>query len=120
MQHLVRINEMTKTQKKLWGGLLIMALISPLGILLPEIFNSGDAWGEWGMVTLEKLLGYVPEGLKKYVELWEAPVQDYNFGGENTSIAVQVISYIASGIIGILLVALVIYMISKQVIKNGK
>ena len=111
---------MTKTQKKLWGGLLIMALISPLGILLPEIFNSGDAWGEWGIVTLEKLLGFVPEGLKKYAEFWKAPVSDYNFGGEESSVAVQVISYIASGIIGILLIALVIYMISKLLIKNGK
>ena len=56
---------MTKTQKKLCKGLFIMALLSPLGIILPVIVNSGDAWGEWGMDALEKLLGFVPEGLKK-------------------------------------------------------
>jgi len=110
----------TKTQKKLWIGLLIMALLSPLGIFLPQLFNSGDAWGEWGTDTLEKLLGYVPEGLRQYAEFWKAPVQDYNLGGEESSLTVQVISYIASGIIGILFVALVIYLISKFVVKNEK
>jgi len=111
---------MTKTQKKLWAGLLIMALISPLGILLPELFNAGDAWGEWGTDTLEKLLGFVPEGLKKYADIWKAPVADYNFGGEDASTTVQVISYVASGMLGILVTVLVIYLISKAVIRNEK
>jgi hypothetical protein len=111
---------MTKIQKKLWTGLLIMALLSPLGMLLPEILNSGDAWGEWGADTLEKLLGYVPEGLKKYTDVWKAPVPDYNPGGENTSMAIRVISYAVSGIIGILAVVMVIYAISKILVKNEK
>ncbi len=119
MQHRAGINKMTKTQKKLWIGLVIMALISPLGIILPELLNSGDAWGEWGTDTLEKLLGYVPDGLKKYAEFWKAPVPDYNLGGEESSMAVQVISYIASGLIGILAIAFVIYLISKVVMKHG-
>ncbi len=97
-----------------------MALISPLGIILPELFNSGDAWGEWGTDTLEKLLGFVPDGLRKYADVWKAPVPDYNLGGEESSMKVKVISYIASGLIGILAVAFVIYMISKLVMKNGR
>ena len=111
---------MTKTRKKLWIGLVIMALISPLGIVMPELFNSGDAWGEWGTDTLEKLLGYVPDGLKKYTDFWKAPVPDYNLGGEESSIAVKVISYLASGLIGILAVVFFIYVISKVVMKNGR
>lgn len=111
---------MTKNQKKLWTGLLIMALLTPVGILLPEMFNAGDAWGEWGTDALEKLLGFVPEGLKKYSDLWKAPVEDYNFGGEESSTSVKLISYIASGIIGILVTVLVIYAISKIVIRNEK
>jgi len=120
MQYQAEWCDMTKTQKKLWTGLLIMALLSPLGILLPEMFNSGDAWGEWGTDTLEKLLGYVPEGLKQYADKWKAPVPDYNFGGEGSSMTVQIISYIASGVLGILAVVLVIYVISKVVVKNEK
>ena len=120
MRYRVEINEMTKTQKKLWIGLAIMTMITPVGIILPRLFNSGDAWGEWGTETLEKLLGYVPEGLKKYSELWKAPVPDYNLGGEESSIAVQGIFYIVSGLIGILVIAFVIYIISKVVLKNGR
>jgi hypothetical protein len=111
---------MTKTQKRLWAGLVIMALLSPLGILLPEMFNSGDAWGEWGTETLERLLGFVPESLKKYSEMWKAPVPDYNPGGEDASITVKVLSYIASGLMGIVVIVLVIYFISKVMVKNEK
>jgi len=111
---------MTKTRKKLWIGLVIMALISPIGLILPELFNSGDAWGEWGTDTLEKLLGFVPEGLKKYTDFWKAPFPDYNLAGEDSSMSVQVISYAASGMIGILVVVAVIYLISKVVLKNDR
>ena len=111
---------MTKTQKRLWAGLVIMVLLSPLGILLPEMFHSGDVWGKWETDTLEKLLGFVPEGMKKYAEIWKAPVPDYNPGGENASLTVQIISYIASGLMGIALVVLVIYFISKVIVKNEK
>ena len=97
-----------------------MAFISPIGIILPELFNSGDAWGEWGTETLEKLLGFVPEGLRKYTDFWRAPFPDYNLGGEDGSMTVQVISYVASGIIGILIVTAVIYLISKVVLKNDR
>jgi cobalt/nickel transport protein len=111
---------MTKSQKKLWIGLFILTLLTPLGVILPEKFKAGSAWGEWGPEEIEKLIGYVPEGLKRLSELWKAPVPDYNFGGEGASMTVQVISYIASGLIGILAVALVIYLISKTMVKNEK
>ncbi|HXX82189.1 MAG TPA: PDGLE domain-containing protein [Thermodesulfovibrionales bacterium] len=111
---------MTKSQKKLWIGLFVLALLSPLGVMLPEKFKAGGAWGEWGPEELEKLIGYVPEGLKKLSALWKAPIPDYNFGGEGASITVQVISYIASAILGILAVAVVVYVISKLIAKNEK
>ncbi len=111
---------MIKSQKKLWIGLFILALLSPIGIILPEKFKTGGAWGEWGPEEIEKLLGYVPEGLKKLSELWKAPVPDYNFGGEGASMTIQVISYVASGLIGILAVGLVIYLISKLIVRHEK
>ena len=111
---------MTKSQKKLWAGLFILALLTPLGVILPERFNAGDAWGEWGAGTLEKLLGYVPEGLRRWAGLWKAPIPDYNFGGEGASTAFQAISYIASGLIGIVAAAILIYIISRIIVKNDK
>jgi len=111
---------MTRSQKKLWIGLLIMAILTPIGIILPEKFKAGGAWGEWGAEELEKLVGYVPQGLKRLSELWKAPVPDYKFGGEGASMTLQVISYITSGLIGILAVTLVIYVIGRLILKNER
>jgi hypothetical protein len=107
-------------QKKLWLGIAILAILTPLGIYLPEKFNAGDAWGEWGPEAIEKLLGYVPAGLGKLAELWKAPVPDYNFGGENAAMSTQVISYIISGVIGLAAGAILIYVITKFLIKHGE
>jgi hypothetical protein len=111
---------MTRFQKKLWIGLAIMALLTPLGIYLPEKFNAGDAWGEWGTDKIQELLGYVPEGLKKMADLWKAPVPDYNLGGENAAFGAQVISYIISGILGIAASFILIYLITKFLVKHEK
>jgi len=111
---------MTRFQKKLWIGLLIMALLTPLGILLPQRFNAEDAWGEWGIDKLEKLLGYLPEGLKRLTDIWKAPIPDYHFGGEGASKAVQVLSYIASGFLGIGVCVLIVFILSRFIAKHGK
>jgi len=111
---------MTSLQKKLWLGLFIMAGLTPLGLILPELFNAGDAWGEWGTETLEKLIGYIPEGLKKMAEIWKAPFPDYNISGEEESLAKRAIFYIISGIIGLAMVGGVVYLISKIGIKNER
>lgn len=102
------------------AGLLVMALISPLGILLPRRFNAGEAWGEWGTDQVERLLGYVPEGMKRISEIWKAPVRDYNFGGENSSMTTHILSYIISGFVGIIVIGSIVYLISRFLVKNGK
>ena len=111
---------MTKSQRKLWIGLFVMALLTPLGIVLPQIFNAGTAWGEWGVDKLEQLLGYTPQGLKKLSDLWKAPVPNYNFGGREASTMLQIISYLASGVLGVLAVALVVFLITRFMAKNDK
>jgi hypothetical protein len=112
--------EMTKSQKKLWIGLLILALLAPLGILLPEKFRAGGAWGEWGPGELERLIGYMPEGLKRLADLWKAPFPDYSFGSGGASMIVRILSYAASGLIGILAIGLVTYLIARIIVRNGK
>lgn len=111
---------MTRFQKKLWIGLLIMALLTPLGILLPEKFKAEGAWGEWGKDELEKLLGYVPKELAKWVDLWKAPIPGYNFSGEEASMPSQVISYVASGLLGIGVCTLMMFLISRLLKRHGK
>lgn len=99
---------------------MIMALLSPLGLLLPKLFNGGDAWGEWGEDALEKLLGFVPEGMKKYAGLWKAPMPDYTLGGDALSQGLQIGSYIVSALLGILITAVVIYGIAKLLVRHEK
>lgn len=109
---------MKRFEKKLWLGLFIMALLSPLGIILPEKFGTEGAWGEWSLDVLEKLLGYVPEGLKRTADIWAAPIPDYSFGGEGALLPVKILSYVVSGIIGIILASIIMIIISKLLLKK--
>jgi cobalt/nickel transport protein len=111
---------MTGSQKKLWIGLFVLALLTPLGIVLPEKFRAGGAWGEWGPGELNKLVGYMPDGLRKLAGLWKAPLPDYGFGSESASTTVRMLSYIASGLIGILAICVMTYLIARIIVKNGR
>lgn len=111
---------MTKSQKKLWAGIIVLAFFSPLGIILPAIFKAEDAWGEWSAETLQKVLGYVPEGLRKYSDIWKAPLPDYSFGGQGATSTQQILYYILSGMLGILITGLTVYGIAKFLGKHEK
>ena len=105
--------------KKLWIGIGILILLSPLGIILPELFKSGGAWGEWGAGGIEKITGYIPEGLKKLSGLWKAPIPAYEFAGWKGLFKGSA-AYIISGVIGVGLVVLVSILIEKFIArKNG-
>ena len=104
---------MTTFQKKLWIGLGIMALISPLGLILPDKFKAADAWGEWSAESLKEMLGFVPRGLQRLSDFWSAPLPDYSFGAEHASPAVQFLAYIVSGLLGIGLVVGMVVLIRK-------
>jgi hypothetical protein len=112
--------KMNKLQKRILVFLLILCLLTPVGILLPAFFNTGDAWGEWSAQTLKELTGYVPKGLAKYSDLWKAPMADYSVKGNNISVVHRSGYYLVSGIIGATLTYLVILGISRLIIKNGK
>ncbi|MEK6582825.1 MAG: PDGLE domain-containing protein [Nitrospirota bacterium] len=105
--------------RRLWVRIGILILLSPLGIILPDIFKSGGAWGEWGAEGLEKITGYIPQELKKLSGLWKAPIPDYEFSGWE-GLFKSSIAYIISGIIGVGLVVLVSILIGKFLArKNG-
>jgi len=108
-----------KTITKLWIGLGILILLSPLGLLLPEHFKANDAWGEWGIDTIKELVGYVPGGLEKLSSLWSAPFPDYAFKGQ-TKVGLPALSleYIVLALIGVLVVVVVVSLIAKFLIKN--
>jgi hypothetical protein len=109
---------MTSFQKKILIVLIVLAVISPVGIYLPAKFNAEDAWGEWSTETIEKLVGFVPEKLKETAELWKAPIPDYNLGDEKSTFTMQALSYILSGAIGIVLCTLILFGLSKLLVKK--
>ena len=76
--------------------------------------------GEWGADAIGKVIGYVPEGMKKMADLWKAPIAEYNFGGEGGALSNQMYSYVISSLIGITIVALLIYAIWKLLLKKEK
>jgi len=81
--------------RKLWAGIFILCLVTPLGLMA-----SGDAWGEWGRDFFKEVFGFVPEGLSRYSQTWSAPLADYTIPGLG-----QVPGYIISALAGIFLVA---------------
>ncbi len=104
---------MTTFQKKLWIGLVVMALLSPVGVVLPKLLNAEDAWGEWSAEKLKELIGFVPAGLAKLTDLWKSPMTDYNPAGDGASLGIQSVWYIASGLLGIFLVAGTVYLLAR-------
>jgi hypothetical protein len=103
-----------KGTRRLWWGIIGLILLSPLGLLLPEIFESGPAWGEWSLEELGNRLGFVPAGLKKLADLWSAPVPDYNLRGfEGKGLAHSSLAYIFSGAVGVGLIILVSLFVGK-------
>lgn len=89
---------------KLWLGIGILIILSPLGIILPEHFKAGSAWGEWGTDEIRQLVGYVPKGLAKLSSLWNAPISGYTFGVcQEKGLLFLSFSYILSAILGILI-----------------
>jgi len=103
---------------KLVTGLIIIAILVPLGIVVPRLFNAGGAWGEWETQELEKLVGYLPAGLAKTAHLWRAPVPGYGLGPEATSTLAQSARYILSSLIGAGIAICVMYALSRILMKK--
>jgi len=102
-----------KTIAKLWVGLGILILLSPLGLLLPEHFKAEEAWGEWGSDKIKEMVGYLPRGLEKLSGVWQPPLPDY--GQDQGS---SVLGYMLSALLGILIVVTIIFLITKFLSKK--
>ncbi|MHB0999791.1 MAG: PDGLE domain-containing protein [Armatimonadota bacterium] len=108
-----------KTTTKLWIGIAVLIVLSPLGIILPAKFGAGSAWGEWSKEEVSKMVGYMPSGMSKLADKWKAPMPDYAFKGqEDAPIRSQSASYIISGIIGVGLVVLLSLIFGRIIAKR--
>lgn len=97
-----------KTVTKLWILIVVLAVLAPIGLIVPEYFKSGGAWGEWGADEIKGLIGYMPKGLSVLSSVWNAPLPDYALKGLDKNIG-----YFFSAIIGIIVTAAIIYAAGK-------
>ncbi len=110
-----------KITTKFWIGMAVLVVLSPLGLILPEHFKAGAAWGEWGIDEMQKLVGYIPHGLEKLSSLWNAPIPDYAFKGwEEKGLPHLSLAYIVSAVIGIAIIVAVVLIIGKILTKKGE
>jgi hypothetical protein len=109
-----------KTTKKLWIVIGILLLLSPLGVIIPVLFKAHGAWGEWGRDKIEKMVGFVPDGMKRLGDIWKAPMPDYAIPGQGKGLASDSMGYILTGVVGVAIIAGVMYLLAKLVgRKNG-
>lgn len=80
---------------RLWMGFALLLLLTPLGLLA-----TGSAWGEWDTESLQQLVGYVPEGIRRFGEgVWKPLIPDYALPGREGR-GWEVVGYILSAIVG--------------------
>jgi cobalt/nickel transport protein len=109
------MSEKISTIKKMWIGLAVLALLSPIGIIIPDMFKAGSAWGEWSPDEIGKRVGYVPLGMKKLADLWQAPMPDYAFRGwDSMGLGMLSLAYILSALVGISVIGGVALIIGKM------
>ncbi len=108
-----------KIISKLWIFIGVLIVLSPLGLLLPDHFKAGSAWGEWGAEEMKELVGYIPKGLEKLSSLWSAPIPDYAFKGwEEKPLSSLSIAYIFSAAIGVFVCAGAVFILGKLLSKK--
>jgi len=99
--------------KKLWIGIGILIVLSPLGVIIPKWFGAEGAWGEWGLDEIEKITGFVPAGMKRLAESWKAPLADYGLPNQNKGLAGESLGYVITAIIGVAFAAGLMYLIAR-------
>jgi len=108
------------TVRKMWIGIGILALLSPLGVLIPKLLGAGGAWGEWGTDEIRTITGYIPAGMKRMADRWKAPLPDYALPGRSSGLLGESLGYVLAGIIGIAFTAGAMYILTKLLTrKNG-
>jgi cobalt/nickel transport protein len=107
------------TTKKLWLGLVVLALLSPVGIIIPDKFQAGSAWGEWGVHEIQKMVGFAPQGMQKIADTWQAPMPDYAFNGwEDKGLGMLSLAYVISAAVGIGIITAITMLFGKIVNKK--
>lgn len=101
-----------KAIRRVTTGFMAIAVIAPLGLIAP-----GFAFGEGSTTDVKVAFGYVPTGLQQLSGIFSAPLAGYNiplpfFGDANAPLWHAAIGYEISGIIGVLLIGLLVFVLA--------
>ncbi len=80
--------------RRYWLILVIMALLTPLGLLA-----EGTAWGEWGAEDLMAMLGFVPRGIDQAASWWQALLPDYSVKGVGETAGYLISAFVGSALV---------------------
>jgi hypothetical protein len=90
--------------KRLWIGIAILIILTPLGLILPDYFKAGEAWGE-----------------HKISNLWNAPLPDYSFKGwEDKAMPYQCFAYVIAAVVGIAVISGIMFLLGKILAGNNE
>jgi hypothetical protein len=82
--------------RKGWIVLVVMAILSPLGLLA-----IGSAWGEWDLDDIKEMIGFEPRGMREIKEKQpDTALPDYEIPGFGESGWKVGLSTIISALIG--------------------
>ncbi len=104
-----------KKYRNLLIPILAMVILTPLGLIA-----SGTAWGEWGTDEMKEALGYIPQGLAAMSDKWNALMPDYSLPALGDGQMGSVGGYLLSAVVGILLISVLIFLMSRLVTKKEK
>jgi hypothetical protein len=99
--------------KRLKLCLAILMIFSPLGLVA-----EGTAWGEWSAEEIQNTFGYVPEGMARFSDWWQALFPDYTlsvFGGSSLGHSA---GYIISALIGSIIIYGVAVLLARVLLRQ--
>lgn len=92
--------------KKIAYPLLVLLILVPLGLI-----SENPAWAEWDNEYYQKVLGFIPEGIKHSFSIKSA-MPDYSIAGVN-----DVVSYYISAVLGVILIFGFFYFLGKKFVR---
>lgn len=96
-----------RTVRRFWIALVVLALLSPIGIVVPAWLRSGAAWGEWSSGQIRAVVGFVPAGMRGLRNVWHALFSGYGVRGLGAGVG-----YVVSAFIGVLVVAAIMRLLA--------
>ena len=95
--------------RKGWIVLLVLAILTPLGIIA-----AGGAWGEWDLEGVGERAGFVPEGMRATADGGiESPFKEYTVPGLGRSFFHEGLGTIITAILGAGITALVAFAVAR-------